>query len=204
MDELRLLTREERRRAYDEVLREAFPRAELKPLRAMERMIAAGEYEFLGLLRDGAPVCYFCNWLNGDSVLVDYFCVPRARRCGGIGSGAFARMMTRYPSGTMFLVESEAETGNAERDGLILRRQGFYRRLGGQRADYDCALFGVHYAVFAWGADGLATEEIIRRHDGFYRKNFPKMLYAAAVQLPLKPGERPFPMRDWSERPDEE
>ena len=42
MDEMKRLTKEERKRAYDEVFREAFPRSELKPLRAIERLIAAG------------------------------------------------------------------------------------------------------------------------------------------------------------------
>ena len=43
MEELRRLTKEERRQVYDEVFREAFPPSELKPLRAIERMIENGE-----------------------------------------------------------------------------------------------------------------------------------------------------------------
>ena len=204
MDELRLLTKEERKRAYNEVFREAFPRAELKPLRAMERMIAAGEYDFWGLFRDGEPVCFLCNWRDGNYILIDYFCVPKAKRSGGIGSAAIPLMMAQYPEDTVFIGETEAETGDPEADALILRRQGLYRRLGAEFMPYDCALFGVHYRVIAWAKGGADPEEVMRHHDGIYRRAFPKMLYAAAVQLPLQPGEAVRPMSDWNERPDEE
>lgn len=204
MDEIRKLTKEERRRAYDEVFREAFPRAELKPLHAMERMIAAGEYEFLGMIRDGEPVGFVCNWLDGRYVLIDYLCVPRSIRCGGIGAALLRLMMAQYPADTVFIGETEAETGDPDRDGLILRRQGFYLRTGAQFMPYDSALFGVHYRTIVWAKEPADPDEVQRRHDGFYRRAFPKLLYAAAVQLPLKPGEKPFPVKDWDERPDEE
>jgi len=203
MDEMRLLTKKERQKAYDEVFREAFPRAELKPLRAMERLITAGEYDFWAMFRDGEPVCYLCNWKDENYILIDYFCVPQGKRSGGIGSSALLLMMQQYPDETVFIGETEAETGDAARDELILRRQGLYRRLGAQYMPYHCALFGVKYCAIAWAKFPVDPAEIQRRHDGFYRRAFPKLLYAAAVQLPLKPGEAVRAVQDWDECPDE-
>ena len=203
MDELRALTKEERKTAYNTVFREAFPPEELKPLWRMEEMIAAGEYDFLGLFRDGTPVGYVCNWRDGAYLLTDYLCVPAERRSGGIGSALVKRMRDAYPAGSVFIGETEAETGDPARDGLILRRQAFYRRLGARYLPYDCALFGVHYRVFVWDDGTAEPEEVQRRHDGFYRRSFPPELYAAAVQIPLAPGEQPYSRRAWSERPEE-
>ena len=203
MDELRLLTKEERKKAYNEVFREAFPRTELKPLRAMERMIEAGEYDFWGMFRDGEPVCFLCNWRDGNYILIDYFCVPKTMRSGGIGSTALPMMMAQYPEDTVFIGETEAETGDPERDELILRRQGLYRRLGAQFMPYECALFGVKYCVLVWAKDKADAAEVQRRHDGFYRRAFPKLVYKAAVQLPLQPGEAVRPAADWEEQPDD-
>lgn len=204
MDEIRKLTKEERKLAYNEVFREAFPRAELKPLAAIERMIAAGYYEFLGFFRDGEAAGYICNWLDGNYILIDYLCVPRHIRNGGIGGEIIEHLKKDYPPDTVLIAETEAETGNAARDEMILRRQGFYRRYGARFMPYDCALFGVHYRTIVWSKEEPDPEEIQRRHDGFYRRAFTKELYDSAVQLPLKPGEEVFPVKNWEERPDEE
>ena len=204
MDEMKRLTKEERRRAYDEVFREAFPRSELKPLRAIERLIAAGEYDFWAMLRDGEEVCYLCNWIDGNYILIDYFCVPKQMRSGGIGSAALLMMMAQYPEDTVFIGETEAETGDPAKDGLILRRQGLYRRLGAQFMPYACALFGVKYCVIVWARGAADPDEVRRRHDGFYRRAFPKLIYKAAVQLPLQPGEALHPASDWEEQPEED
>ena len=204
MDEIRKLTVEERKQAYDVVLREAFPPEELKPLAAIERMIAAGYYEFLGFFRDGEAIGYICNWLDENYILIDYLCVPHHIRNSGIGGEILHRLMTDYPPDTVFIAETEAETGEAARDAMILRRQGFYRRHGAQFMPYDCALFGVHYRTIVWANGEVDPDEICRRHDGFYRRAFTQLLYDSAVQLPLKPGEAVFPARNWKERPDEE
>ena len=204
MDELKLLTKEERRYAYETVFREAFPAAELKPLAAMERMIADGSYRFYGLLRDGVPVGYVCNWERPGYVLIDYLCVPKSLRCGGLGGTALLTVMRSYPQDTVFIGETEAETGDPVRDELILRRQGFYRRLGAAFMPFDSALFGVHYRVMVWAQDVPEPKTVLREYDAFYRRAFSGEVYAAAVQIPLRPGESPHPMQAWLERPNEE
>lgn len=202
MEQLRLLTLEERRSAYDQVFREAFPPAELKPLHSMERMIAAGEYDFLGYFRKNAALGYACCWKDGDIILLDYLCVRAEARNGGIGGRILALMREYYPADTVFIGESEAPTGDPERDALILRRLDFYRRSGAVLMDYDCALFGVHYKTLVWAAGPVDQAQVQRRHDGIYRRSFPGWLYDKAVQLPLRPGEAVKPMQDWDERPE--
>ncbi len=201
MDILRKLTDEELKTAYETVFREAFPPEELKPLFAITKMRAEGQYDTLGLFRDGEPIGYICCWLDLPWVLIDYLCVERSRRNGGVGAEIIAMAQRHYPPGTVFIGEVEAPTGDAEADRMIYRRLGFYERCGAQKVGYDCALFGVHYKTIVW-ADGRVDEtELCRRHDGFYRRNFTPELYASAIQLPLGEGEKPFDRREWDERP---
>ncbi len=198
MDTFRTLSSAEFAAAYDEVFTEAFPPEELKPLFAMERMIAQGQYEALGFVRSGRVEGYACCWLDGDVVLLDYLCVPASQRSGGIGSAMIAALLSRYEGGCL-LAEAEAPTGDADADAMIERRLGFYRRSGGRMLGYDTALFGVHYKTICWGGEDKAEEELLRRHDGFYRRNIPAERYAAFIQIPLPPGESPVDRVDWEE-----
>lgn len=204
MDILRPLTDTELQAAYDAVFREAFPPEELKPLAAITRMRSEGQYDTLGLFRDGAPMGFICCWLDGEYVLIDYLCVEQSVRNGGIGAVILRKVREYYGEGTVFIGEVEAPTGDVEADRMIYRRLGFYERSGAKNAGYDCALFGVHYRTIFWGAEDTDKAEICCRHDGFYRRNFPTELYARAIQLPLKEGEKPFDRAIWDERPESE
>ena len=202
MDELRLLTKKERRQAYEQVFREAFPPAELKPLRSMEQQIAAGAYDFLGFFREGIPLGYACCWKDGRFILIDYLCVRAEERNGGAGGRILTALRARYPADTVFIGESEAPVGDPGRDALILRRLNFDRRSGAVFLDYDCALFGVHYKTMVWATGPVDQAEVQRHHDAIYRRSFPRWLYDKAVQLPLQPGEAIKPRQVWDERPE--
>ncbi len=190
--------------AYEKVFREAFPPEELKPLFVIKKMSEEGQYDTLGLFRDGKPLGYICCWLDMPYVLIDYLCVEASERNGGIGAEMLILARDYYPKGTVFIGEVEAPTGDAEADALILRRLAFYRRCGAKNLAYDCALFGVHYKCIAWCDGEIDEDETLRRHDGFYRRNFTPEMYASAIQLPLREGEKPFDRRDWDERPNHE
>lgn len=204
MDILRLLTDTELKTAYDSVFREAFPPEELKPLSAITKMRSEGQYDALGLFRDGEPLGFICCWLDLPYVLIDYLCVESAARNGGIGAVILQKVREYYPTGTVFIGEVEAPTGDEEADRIIYRRLGFYERSGAKSVSYDCALFGVHYRTIVWSDGEVDEAELCRRHDGFYRRNFPPETYARAIQLPLKPGEKPFDRSIWDERPNSE
>lgn len=204
MDILRKLSPAETERAYETVFREAFPPEELKPLFVIEAMCAQGQYETLGLFREGVPLGYICLWLDLPYVLIDYLCVEAASRNRGLGAEILELIRSHYPENTVFIGEAEAPTGEEKADALIRRRLAFYQRCGAKTLGYDCALFGVHYKCIVWCKGDADEEEILRRHDGFYRRNFTAKMYASAIQLPLLPGEKPFDRRDWDQRPDSE
>lgn len=199
---LRLLTMEELRRAYEKDLREAFPPAELKPLSAMEGMLRRGVYDPLCLFDDaGEAMGYIFLWKHPDGryILIDYLCVPAGRRNGGIGGKLLRAARDRYPADTVFIGESEAPTGDETADGLILRRLGFYARSGAATLGYDCAMFGVHYKTICWAAPLPDEAEIMRKHQEIYLDQFGRERYDRYVQIPLAPGEEPHPLTDWTE-----
>ncbi len=177
-------------RAYNTVFREAFPPQELKPLGAIRSMISSGEYLALVLCDGGEELGYICLWTDMPYVLIDYLCVPRKMRCGGIGAEIIAETTGgAFPPDTVFIGEVEAPTGDEERDRMIFRRLDFYRRCGAVTLGYDTALFGVQYKTIVWSRSVPDETELMRRHALFYRRHFPDVLYDAAVRVPLPEGE---------------
>ena len=185
---LREMTQAELEKAYETDLKEAFPPAELKPLRAIERMRQAGIYDPRALFDE-----------DGRYILIDYLCVPAGRRCGGTGGKLLELARARYPADTVFIGESEAPTGDPAADGMILRRLGFYRRSGAAVLGYDSALFGVHYKTICWAAPLPEEAEILKKHQEIYLRQFGREKYSQYIQIPLLPGERPRPLIDWAE-----
>ena len=85
--ELRIPTLEQLRTVYDRDLKEAFPSAELKPLRNMEEMWAADRYRPWCLFDGDDIVGEAFLWLGHPGwALLDYLCVSPARRNGGLGA----------------------------------------------------------------------------------------------------------------------
>lgn len=200
--QLRILTPEELKKAYETDLKEAFPPAELKPLRAMEDMRERGVYDPLALFDGGGgPVGYILLWkhLDGRYILIDYLCVPAGRRNGGIGGTLLKAAIDHYPPDTVFIGETEAPTGDPARDEMILRRLGFYARNGAVTLGYDNALFGVHFKTICW-ADPMPEEsEILRKHQEIYLQQFGQEKYDKYIQIPLHPGEKCKEVTDWTE-----
>ncbi len=200
--QLRTLTPEELKKAYETDLKEAFPPAELKPLRAMEEMRERGVYDPLALFdAGGAPAGYILLWKHTDGryILVDYLCVPARKRNGGTGSALLKAAIAHYPPNTVFIGETEAPAGDPARDEMILRRLGFYARNGAVTLGYDNALFGVHFKTICW-ADPMPEEsEILRKHQEIYLQQFGQEKYDKYIQIPLHPGEKCKEITDWTE-----
>ena len=158
--ELRLLTASELAIAYDTDLREAFPPSELKPLSAMENLRSRGLYDPLCLFDDdGSAMGYILLWkhLDGRYLLIDYLCVPARRRNGGIGAKLIRMAIDRYPVGTVIIAESEAPTGDPERDGIILRRLG---KIDQEGSAYN--LLGLLFPV-AWQPNQMFCSQFVYR-----------------------------------------
>ena len=184
MREIRVLGPKERREVYDRYYKEAFPPAELRPFASMEKLAAAGAYRTLGLYEGREALAYASVWRDGRYVLIDYLCVPPEKRSGGLGGELLRRLREAFPPDCVLFGESEAPTGNQEKDALILRRLGFYARCGAKALPYDVWLFGVHYKALGWYGEGEDIPALMARHAGFYRRSMPKALYEKMIKIP--------------------
>lgn len=197
--EVRLLNKEELTRLYETEIVEDFPHSELKPLKAMLRLMDLGWYEPLLITEEGQPVGYALLWLTKDrsGALLEYFGVLRGKRNGGLGAKILELLAGRY--GQLF-GEAEAPGGDAspEENALRRRRIAFYERNGFRVLDYQCALFGVRFHCLYRGpeADDRKVEAL---HRGVYAGYFSPAHMARYIQLPLKPGEAVKPAPEWVE-----
>lgn len=174
MDILRKLSGGELERAYESVFREAFPPEELKPLSVMRRMTGEGQYDPLGFFRDGRPVGYICCWKDLPYILIDYLCVDRRFRNGGVGAAVLEKTRAFYPPDTVFIGEVEAPTGDGEADRLIKRRLGFYARCGAQDTGWTEHLFDAWFRILVLPCPGCAPigrEEAVRQLAQCYRRS---------------------------------
>lgn len=197
------MNRDELRRAYETDLVEAFPPSELKPLAAMEALRDKELYAPLCLSDENGEILgYALLWYHDDGryVLIDYLCVPAQQRNRGIGAKLLDAMRAHYGPDTVFIWESEAPTGDETQDEMILRRLAFYQRCGAVVLGYDNALFGVHFKTLCSSLSPLpAEDEIMRKHREIYLHHFGQTRYDLFIQIPLLPGEQPFPITDWIE-----
>ena len=106
--ELRIPSVEQLRTIYDRDLKEAFPTAELKPLRNIEKSWTEGWYRPYCLFDGDNIVGEAFLWLGHPGwALLDYLCVSSARRNGGLGAVLLQKLRERE-SGTVIFGESEA------------------------------------------------------------------------------------------------
>lgn len=200
--ELKLLNQCELKKLYTEEMVFDFPKAELKPLRAMLRLMDMGRYDPLLAMEGDEPVGYAMAWLASDrqGALLEYLGVLRGKRNGGLGAKILSLLADRY--GQLF-GEAEAPTSDdpAEND-LRRRRIGFYQRNGYRVLDYECALFGVHFKCLY---RGLETDDrkIEAMHRSVYADYFTPAHMERYIQLPLRPGEEIHPAPAWLEENEE-
>ena len=179
---LNLLNKEELTNLYKDEMMFDFPRAELKPLRAMLRLMDMGQYDPLLVTDD-------------QGVALGY-----AMICG-LGSQVLPLLAARY--GQLF-GEAEAPTSDdpAEND-LRRRRIDFYERNGFRVLDYECALFGVHFNCLYLGPE-TDDRKVEALHRSVYADYFSPEHMARYIQLPLHPGEAIHPSPAWVEEDEEE
>lgn len=196
--ELKLLNKEELRVLFQNEMVYDFPKAELKPLSAMYRLMDMDRYDPLLVLQEGEAVGYALAWLpeERNGALLDYFGVLRGKRNAGLGTRILHLLAERY--GCIFgEVEAPVSDDPAEND-LRRRRIGFYLRNGLRQLDYDCALFGVHYNCLYLGPE-TDDRKIEAMHRAVYFDYYSDEHFARFVQLPLLPGEEIHALNDWVE-----
>lgn len=201
---LRELDLEELKWLHEHELSEAFPPEELKPFAAMEKLCASGLYHPVGAYEDGDLVGYALLWESpgGKYVLIDYLGVTASRRNGGLGARILSLLREKFAHWDGIIVESEAPDGG-DHDALRARRMDFYRRCGFAFLDYDCVLFGVHYAVCLCSPSGKGTrDETLEAHQALYRRQFSQWAYDRFIQIPRDPDHPLAPPESWAEQSD--
>lgn len=196
--ELKLLNKEELASLYKTEMVFDFPKAELKPLSGMLRLMERGHYEPLLALENGEAVGYAIMWLSGNErgALLEYLGVLRGKRNGGIGGRILSLLGERY--GQLFgEVEALDSRDPAEND-LRCRRVGFYLRNGFRVLDYECALFGVHFKCIYLGEE-TDDRRVESMHRDIYASYFSAAHMEKYIQLPLAPGEEIHPAPEWLE-----
>ena len=196
--ELRLPTPVQLEVVYKTDLQEAFPPAELKPLRAIQEMWRDGWYRPWCLF-DGEEVAGVCFlWLGKPGwALLDYLCVPSRRRNGGIGAILLEEMRRKEPN-TVILGECEAPQ-HAPDPPMAERRLGFYARNGARMAGYDTDVFGIHYKTIYWAEKPVCDEALMEQHRFIYQNRFAPDKYQQYVRIPRDPAAGPFPQVPWEE-----
>lgn len=196
--ELRLLNKEELTRLYNGEMIFDFPKAELKPVRSMLRLMDLGRYDPLLVLEDGEAVGYAMVWLpaDGRGGLLEYFGVLRGKRNGGLGTQILALLAERY--GQIFGEAEAPDSDDPEENDLRRRRIAFYQRNGFRVLDYECALFGVHFNCLYRGPE-QDDRKVEKLHRSVYADYFSPEHMARYIQLPLRPGEKINPAPAWVE-----
>ena len=195
--ELRMPTPAQLKTVYGADLKEAFPPAELKPLRAIEELWADGCYRPWCLF-DGDEIAGECFiWLGEPGWgLLDYLCVASRRRNGGTGALLLEKMLEA--NGDLVILAESELPGFAPDPALAERRLGFYDRNRARTAGYDTAMFGVPYKTLYWADAPIPDETLMAAHRAIYQNRFSPDKYAKFIRIPFDPAE-PFPRVPWNE-----
>ena len=196
--ELKLLDKGELAAIYRDELTADFPKAELKPLTAMLRLMDLGRYEPLLAVENGQAVGYAMVWLAGErqGALLEYLGVFRGKRSGGLGAAILNLLAERY--GQLFGETEKPDADDPAENDLRRRRIGFYQRNGFRVLDYECALFGVRFHCIYRGPE-TDDRKVEALHRSVYAGYFSAGLMERFIQLPLGPGEKVRPAPGWVE-----
>jgi len=196
--ELKRIDKEELSRLYEHDLMRDFPKAELKPLKGMLRLMDLGRYDPLLVMDGDQPVGYAMVWLppERDGGLLEYLGVFPNIRNGGLGTKILALLTERY--GQIFGEVEAPLSPVPEENALRRRRIAFYERNGFRLLDYHCALFGVHFNCMYRGPE-TDDRKVEALHRSVYASYFSPAHMERYIQLPLKPGEAVRPAPEWIE-----
>ena len=183
--ELRFPTEQQLAAVYDRDMREAFPPSELKPLRAIRRLMALGRYKPYCLFDGDSIVGEAFLWLGHPGwAVLDYLCVAQNRRSGGLGALILEKLRETEPDTVIFgEVEAPEDAPDPE---MARRRLAFYARCGLKTADYDTEMFGVHYKTLYLPGHEVEDAELMRQHRYVYESSFTPENFRKYVQIPWR------------------
>ena len=184
--ELKLLDEGQLAEVYHRDFPLAFPSSERKPLWQIVEELRAGEYRPWGLFDGENIVGEAFVWGHAEGfALLDYLCVPIARRNSGIGSLLIRELLEAEKDSVVF-VETEVPEFASDPE-LAERRLVFYRRSGAFSAGYDSCVFGVPYHVYRWDGPETGEKVVSDANAACYRSAFPRRICDRYIQIPWKP-----------------
>lgn len=188
---IRTLTLEQIRVLYAERLAVDFPPDELKPLTAIERALARGEYACYGAMAGEETLAYaFFVRLDGEGggiALFDYCAVRGDLRGTGVGGG-FIRALIAGPlrdTACVLLEVSEPACADDPRErALRERRLRFYLRNGLAETGVSAVVYGVTYRILALPVGPVPSPEETRRvYAAVYRAMLPAEDFDRRVEI---------------------
>ena len=196
--ELRIPSVEQLRTIYDRDLKEAFPTAELKPLRNIEKSWAEGWYKPYCLFDGDNIVGEAFLWLGHPGwALLDYLCVSSIRRNGGVGASILQK--AAGAGGGHGDLRRIGGSGGRAGPGDGRRRLGFYARCGLRTAGYDTEMFGVHYKTLYLAGGPVDDAALMEEHRFVYENTFSADKYHKYVRIPFDPKAAPGPKVPWQQ-----
>ena len=179
------------RALYHSRLPADFPPDEVKPLSAILRAMARGEYICYGAVRDGEILAYAffvtLNRANGRWAMADYLAVREDLRNRGLGSRFLQALIDRPLAGAdCALLETEDPDSVSDARQLALRRRrlSFYLRNRLADTQVTASVFRVDYRILALPVGPTPTPEKTRRvYGAIYRAMLPEKLFDAMVEI---------------------
>ncbi len=185
------LTLAQIRALYYGRMREDFPPDEIKPLSAIERALARGEYVCFGAM-NGEDILAYAFFIrlgegNGCFALFDYFAVKKEDRCMGVGSAFLQTLIAGHlksMAAVLLEVDDPAFALDAEEEEIRNRRLHFYLRNGLKDTSVTAVVFGVHFRILALPVGPCPSPEEARRmYAGLYRAVMPPKIYESKVLI---------------------
>lgn len=147
------LTEDEMLNIYTGPAKRHFPKAELKPLYAVKKLMENGEYIGLGMFDDNAGLMAYALFTvskDTDIILLDYYAVLEEYRSQGTGSIFLSEMknVLKGVGGILLETEDIEFAVNEEEADIRRRRDSFYRRNGVSATGVKSGYHGVHYNIW--------------------------------------------------------
>lgn len=182
---LRLLSSDEVSAIYHDHAVYDFPKAELKPLSTLIRLMKTGDYLCYGLFEENELRAYAFFAKNGAFLLLDYYAVCRGYRSSGYGGRFLARLHDNCRGIQGIILEVEAPDCAEDEGELSIRtrRIAFYQRCGVRKTALTSFLFGVEYDIMYFPCEGECPDEQLR---GELLDIYRKMISSEAFRSNLK------------------
>lgn len=175
---------------YEQWMTQQFHADELKPLSAIEKLCARGEYEVYGMWDEQALVAYalFGVESSGFSALLDYYAVlPNCQDhgYGGIFLAKLKEVFRALGRETIILeVENPEFVEDADEKDKAERRLRFYERNGCEYTNIRVKLFGFEYLIMVLCMDERTSDDEVNAGlDKIYKIFFTPEIYAKNAQV---------------------